>query len=1494
MDAVTHRVGGASASRKVGASGGTADKLGNRYELALAVHEALWCLQDERRHITLEDLDPDLADGSEFTLEDEHGVTTVTQVKRQKSASDKWTVSSLQRLGIFDSASRHIEAGRRYLFSSMTPTSQLRVLGEWARQSASAGEFLTRQLTKDLTPTFDQLAAPKVFGTAVRAWQMLRGMRFEVQDEARLSATNAVIAATMLQGAEQSVIPIVIGSVLLDNLHVRLGQHELLVALARHGIEPLNAVASRTARDGIKSATSRWQKGVERELLTPRIIREEETQLRDSLKSSPLTLVVGSAGSGKSAAVEAVARQCDAEGSEVLAFRLDRIDKLTSTVGLGRDLGLSTSPVVALRMAANDRPSVLIIDQVDAVSLASGRLSDSFDLVAELVEEATSTPSMRVVLVCRLFDVENDHRIRQLVADNDAHRIAIGPLTDEVVLQAVDALGLDSASLSPTQIALLRSPLNLVLFQAVAAQSSAVEFTSRRSLFDAFWNRKQGAIRTHHPEVRFEETLSVIATTASNRQTLSIPIATVEYRGYRHDAEVLASEQLITIDDGHVSFFHEAFFDYTFARQWLNRGQKLVDFLTEQEQELFRRAQVRQILELLRDFDAERFRTEIRGAATSPDVRFHIKEAVVSVFANVQTPTSSDLDLFLELVADQPHLAAHLWRQTTRSSWFRVFLERGLIKEWIDSDVRADRDRGASWLAAAGPEHYAVVAKTLADRRWHAEFALWLSGVAWRTELHQNRPIFELILDAVRSGTMSPDSADLWLSMHDLASHEPLWAIEIVRTVLEEHPRALDLSKDGHIRFLKTHDYSLTQLIKTSSEAKPDAFVVAIVPILLLVMRTTEMDGPPEHLRYDRHYGLRWPGTHEDDVDDVLYESAARALATLARSQSGMLQPVLQALADDGHHAAQALLFRTITSAPDPFVDWAAQLILKGGNGLNVGYASDSHWLSRELVRAIAPLVPDSTHTALEDLLRDLRNPHEQRRSFGYTAFKFLTALDAERLSSTGKRRLAEYQRKFERIEPEPATGITSYSVGSPIDDAAAEHMSDQQWLQAVAKYDTDEREGSDPSVGGASELAQVLRRRTAADPARFCHLAMSFGSTTNVAYPSAVLLGLGDAAIASDTHGAVFETIRHIAQLDFPDTDRWLGWSLRNLLDSAPPDMVEILCRRAVETEQPSQLSSDERSLRGLQNHGINTARGSLAESLGDLLVHDPDGSRTAAVTPHLKTLARDPDLGVRTCVAHTIAACLRHDRPAAYAAFDALIETDDILLATAPVQRLMNYIGNVDPQLIDPVIDRMISSTDPDTRHSGGELGAFAATEWRRPELMQRIFDSEPEVRAGAASLCAARVSRAADSAPLISALTRLSHDPDEPVRKAVSEVVRELRDQPLQPLRQLLRALIDSPSYTHATPQLLIVLQNAKDKVDDLVDKAAHAFLDVHREEVSDIRTGAAADAHYIADLVVRGLAQASDAKRVSSLLDILDRLVELGGYGVDRAIESADRA
>ena len=52
-------------------------------------------------------------------------------------------------------------------------------------------------------------------------------------------------------------------------------------------------------------------------------------------------------------------------------------------------------------------------------------------------------------------------------------------------------------------------------------------------------------------------------------------------------------------------------------------------------------------------------------------------------------------------------------------------------------------------------------------------------------------------------------------------------------------------------------------------------------------------------------------------------------------------------------------------------------------------------------------------------------------------------------------------------------------------------------------------------------------------------------------------------------------------------------------------------------------------------------------------------------------------------------------------------------------------------------------------------------------------------------------------------------------------------------------------------------------------------------------------AAGDAHYISELVLRGLAQTDDPAERSALLDIIDSMVRLGAYGIEDAIESSAR-
>lgn len=1503
--ALASPLGELAVPRIAGATGGVADKLGNKYELAWAIRYALFCIQDERRSLTLEAIDPELADGSEFTYVNEHGDVSVTQVKRQNNITDHWTIAALRGRGVLAAATRHVAAGRAFHFSSMTPSGALRVLAERSRQSVDPQQFVSHQLTNALRPMFDELTAANVFGSSEVAWQTLRGMWIEIEVEEQLAMTNALLAEALLEGATGGLAAAAIGAVLLNNLRKRMTRRELVDSLARDGITPRDSVAQRTSHEQVLAATHSWSGTIERELLSPPIERREAADLVDLMATTRLALVVGAGGGGKSSVLYQAARALEARDAEVLAFRLDRRGAFSSTLELGMQLGLSTSPVTALRMAADGRDAFLVIDQLDAVSLASGRLSERYDVIAELIQEAMSVDGMRVILACRLFDVENDHRIRRLAATDDVRRLTVEPLADEAVVAAVSAMGLRPDLLTGSQRALLTSPLNLVLLETIAGQPGALNFTSRGSLFEAFWQRKLQTVEARRPGTLFNDVLARIANAASDSRTLSVPVELLDPGDFIKHARVLASEQVIAIEDNQVSFFHETFFDFTFARQWLSRQQSMVEFLCAQEQELFRRAQVRQILELLRERDPDRFRAEVEAVLGSAEVRFHIKETVVAVLANVSVPTSEDVRLLLRLAETESTVTKRLWLQLARPAWFGVFHAHGHIERWLDSDDVALRDRSVSWMGNAGAEHCAEVAAILMARRQSPDYVMWLHWVTQRADLHLCRRLFELVLDALRVGEIMPTDESLWLSAHELAEHEPLWAIELLQACFVESPSALVLGSDGKVALLGIHEYSATQMIEVACKSEPKAFAEALVPHLLAVMEATHYDRIEQDLLRDRHFSFRLPRERGyDDVDDALYNGVADALGQWAQTSPETIESLLQLLAANEHDAAQSLLYRTLIAGAVSFAPWAAELILQGGNRLEAGYISDSHWLSRELVEAIAPIVSDEVHLQLEQLLRDLpetyqsSDPHRRLQAFGYTAFKFLSALDPTRLTSAGVRRLQEYQRKFCRDLPEPPAGIITYTVGSPIGGPATGKMSNAQWLRAMAKHDNDDRDfGSE--VGGARELAQQLKGRTAEDPLRFAGLAMQLTSETNPAYPSAILWGFGEASIPEVAQHAVFEAIRHVMSLGLDECDRWLGWAVRRVYHEAPLDIVGMVFDRAMHAPNPVDNSpffirtDNQRPGRDLFQNGINTSRGSLAESLGDLLVHDPDGTRTALVAPRLVQLANDPVLSVRACVAHAIAACLRHARPTAYAAFKSLIDADDLLLASDRLASLMIYIGNADPEVVDPAIVRMLNSTDAEVLEAGGRMAAFAALQWRRPALMERALASDAAVRRGLAEVCAARVSRSADSELVLSTLRRLMHDEDDEVRKQVGTLAANLRGEDLRPYAELLVELIASPSYTHATPQLLITLQEAPDRVDDLVDRAAHRFLNIHGEDVADLRTGAAGDAHYISDLVVRGLAQTKDQARITALLDILDRLLELGVYGVDRAIDGAVR-
>ncbi|MEV4926366.1 NACHT domain-containing protein [Streptomyces roseoverticillatus] len=1475
--------------------GGETDKFGNRYEGAWTIRHALYVLLGTGTSITLEPGSP-LGDGVEFVYRHAGG-TEVHQVKRQNRNANSWNVASLRDKEVWKNLRPHVDAGRAFHLVSLVPARTLDELADRARRADDFASFEAKWLTDELRGSFDALAAADIYGSATTAWRMLRGLWVEWHNERDVVNINVVLAEQVLAGAPGRLAVAGLGDLLLNNLGTTLDASAITTRLAQYGLRRVGRADGDLVADAVSKATSRWAANVERGLLRPSIPREEAVQLVEQVTrgTQQLTLLTGAAGGGKSAVLHQAFTELDARVIPVLAFRLDRLEPFASTRELGQRIDLTMSPVSALGSVANGRPCVLIVDQLDAVSLASGRIPDTFDAVADLVGEAMADPAMRVVLVCRAFDAQADARIRQLGASQHCACLDVGPLSDAQVDAAVTNMGLDASQLALPQRSLMRSPLHLALLAEVSDQKEALSFRTTRQLFDAFWDTKRSECVHRQPRVRFHEAVSAVVAAMSARQRLYVPYSMLDVDDLAATRDVLVSEHVLVRDGRQLAFYHESFFDYAFAREWLRRDESLVAFLTGGEQELFRRGQVRQVFDHLRDLDPERFAEEVETLLTHPGIRYHLKDVTLAVLRGLEDPTAAEWGAVARVLDTRPPFQDRLVNAVGNAAWFRRADDEAVFENWLTSADARERDWAVRMMAAAAGTFPDQVARLLEPHASDPAYGSWLTWIARFACLAGSRRLFGLLLDSVRSGLFTGREAVLWVSVGELAAEEPAWAIEWLGVLLTERPNALQLDGQGRVAVLRTSDHAALRLVEAAALGAPQEFCARLLPVLLDVMITTAYPPRAGWPAFDKHFAFRYPDDEPSNLGDALFQGAGRALRIVADGDAARVRGLVEGLASVPYDAAQWLLYQALIEAGPALASWSAAILLQGRHRLLSGYGANVVWGARDVLRAVGDALPDDTLRRLEEMLLHLCLPPDEEPSPWYE-FTLLTALPEERLSERAARRLGELRRRHEGMrEPDEPRGMTGGFVGPPISSEAAQHMSDDQWLSAMRKHSQDRTDWA-TFTGGARELSHVLQSMTAEDPSRFARLALRMDAGMHPAYGASLLRGLGEAEPLS-VPDTVFATVRHFASQGRPEHDRWLGWAVRKHYRCVPLDLVEMLLSRALDSgEAGNDFSEGEGEVeRDLLTAEINSVRRSAAESLGDLLVHDTDGARAALVVPHLRRLAADPSLPVRACVAHVLYAAMRHDRPAAADAFTVLTEAPDQLLASPYVTRLVVALCHGDPVAGRPVMERMLHSSVATVRRVGGQIAALAAMEWEMTDLLAKVLSgNDGALRQGAADVCAQRLMNTGDAALAHHALVRFFHDPEETVREAAAAVAAALRGRRLVPFRRTVTALIDSRAFRSALPQLLITLEHAPDRVDDLVLTCVRRFLEVFGSASADLSTGAAADAHHIGELLVRAYAQAASAARRSEILDLLDQLLLMGAYGVDEAISSTDRS
>jgi hypothetical protein len=862
-------------------------------------------------------------------------------------------------------------------------------------------------------------------------------------------------------------------------------------------------------------------------------------------------------------------------------------------------------------------------------------------------------------------------------------------------------------------------------------------------------------------------------------------------------------------------------------------------------------------------------------------------------------PTAAEWQMIKRVAATQPAFAERLWLALRTLPWFDRLDSEGVIEGWLGGDDQAYHSRALEVMLGGVNKRPERIAELLAPHAGHApDYPAWLRWIVRFANVHDSRALFDLVVDAVRRGDYSGHEHELWISVHDLGQLQPEWAVELLTANLSERPGALDLDSEGRVSALRSTEHEAIELARLGPPGAPSAFCERLLPYMLRVMKMTEYDVDKRPIR-DQHFSHRDAGDTAYDVDAALLQGAAAALRKLVEQDAEAARPTLEGLAADPHDAAQWLLYEALQVAGEQYAEWAAGLMLEGEHRFFCGYLSNSLWTARQVLQAISPHVSPESFARLEQAAINLMPPWDKRPA-GWCSFNLLSGLAESRLSENGRRRLGELRRAFGVDQPPEPEGMTGGFVAPPIPEEAAKRMSDEHWLRAMAKHNTNTSDFA-TLRGSAPQQSQVLKAEAAADPARFARLALRFTNETHPAYGVAVLQAVAETEQPVDSE-LVYEVIRHIAAFKNEEQERWLGWSLRRHLKSdIPDDIVELMLDRALNSPDPREEHWSKEAPGGQAYYngdilmdGTNTSRGASAEMLGDLLIHDPDGHRTALVVPHLNRLAEDSSVAVRACVGHLIAACLRYARAEAVEAFQGLIQTDERLLATRHVENLIVYVGNDDPALLEPVAQRMLASTDAEVQRAAGHLAAYAGLELGLDHLLAAALESDhASTREGAAELCAHRLPQTANAAAASDALKHLMNDSNEKVRQAAAEVAGALRGNNLRPFEELLTALIGSPSFVPAATQLFITLERAPDRVDDLVLQSAQRFIEVNGADIGNIATSAAGDAREIGELVVRAYAQATDAAVRSTALDLIDRLLLHGGFGVDKLVEAAER-
>jgi len=1505
--------------------GGVADKLGNDYEAHWTLVEALRVLRGEAREIRLEPFNED-AKGFEFRLTTASGHAW-HQCKR-KLVSGNWTIAALAREEILSNFARKLaEPDVTCVFVSADPAPQLRSLIDKAATVQTTADFQDALSEADRTT----IQALREFWNVTQDIELdwLRRCRIETVSVDSIRRELTAVCGLLFRATTEDAI-----RGLLDFLGASITK-TITTKDFRGSIDGVGlgwkAGLDETIDGKIEAATRRYLESLPAKIGNRDIKTPEGNEAVDAVVEGEKKFVVvaGSAGGGKSATITRIIDAAKAKGWPVLAFRLDRFLAIQTMGDLGSALlDRDESPVGTLGNRFHDRDALVVIDQVDAVSEASGRSGLIRDLLFQLIADSEHFQKLHVVLACRSYDLANDSRLKPISTSERTVAVVLKPLDwDRDVLPMLESVGAARPTFSERERRNLSVPINLQLFMTIAESGTPfVGEVSSARLFDRLLEIRAKEFRDKGITWTPATALGLIAQSMSANQELTAPESVL--MDLHGAVPHLSSSGLISAVGGKIQFAHESFFDHSFSNHFLASGQTVLALLLSDEQRLFRRTQIRQIFARLRDQGASRlYQQNLTEVMTSDQVRYLVKDAVGMWLATVDEPTDRERALVAKWFPGDHPLTKIARTVFNGKSWLPSLISGGYIARWLTG---SEEDKTfALWLLKKNAVSHSLIVSEFLRNWWCSDEDRTRELLDWFATLYPEGDIGELEtlygelvnaapLDRLDEAKFT-ESFELGSWVHKSAELGArvlgLW----LRRWLDAFP-----TQQPFARHIPGNDNYWFQEL---AEKTPEAFLDEVLPAYAVSLRR-DLAAFEAGAGLALHLPIRGP-------DDGYLSLLTKVLEGRAHHDPSHVEQLLQLLPPNGKIATY-LRLKAIAAGGESLAHLLPPL-LANPDLMNLG-ESGSDWLPfAQAAHAAMPFLSPAERTELEALVLAHRPEidwaleylarHEefvaggwgrdwkayvllQLRQSGTKERAVLRTIGPENLTEKAQARLVELDRKFPNAPLPEAYGIRVGWVQSPIPGDAAEKMSDAQWLKAMKRYATDDDHNYRPDamIGGARQLSSVLQARTKAEPARFVALLETLPKDVNEAYAEAIVSGLREAD--ATTEMAVC-AIRLVLDREGDEFRRTICCCVQKYPEAAAdPAILNFILEvanngsasdTAVATTSNETEAAPKTSVRELLNgesnwemSGINGERGAAYEALSNILWDLPDSFESIAGFVE-RQVEVEPLNSVRLCMLHTINSIAKYDAIRAITLLKKLAEMEPRLLLGGAGRHFMNWAIYAHPEAFTDLIDDISDAEMISLRTLGRVLeSGLALTNEAREASFLTKFPGDALARQVAGFRASGNLTNDSVGDRAARWIEPLFDDDDKAVRKEASHIEWGSILAGTTDRTGLVRVYIKSRTFADHSDRLMRALSERIDQSPELTFDALRRVLRLYDVWDAESRRKHMMTLHGLGKTLVKLYrALEGDDEREKELLDLFDLYLARDLYDMRTEMEAYER-